>query len=496
MEESDSYDIETTLNATIDTYWFAFWTNKTGWKDIFVRGGEGPDACDWFLFLVPGLLAAVTIIFGLIGNTFSLAVIWRIGRGSLTFRLVAILSVMDFMFLFCYLMSKSIPDIINFLYFSHSTQLYFLYTKYLLYPLVAMCSTASTWITVLITTYRYMIARKIVRRSRVCGATSINLQVAIILVCAFLLDLPKYFEFQPVLCDECKNIALVPTDLWKNSLYHLIYRNIISLVVRRVIPIIITIVMVYKRVQLLESWRLSRLRKFNKYRLPDCQDRITRVLIIMAIVYITCHIPSLIYPIFRSIFKITTISCEESWFIYFGYAADYLVVFNSSITFYLFYLFLPQYRKTVRQMLCGPEKRSRRGPSVEALCSYTADSPDPARDERVRTISTFWIISILMHCCFELKLSYEYTSIGVCNYRADSRFAPSQWDTALLCNDVSHLLGASLESALTYHIANFMGPSWSCRGNYTSQVGSTLIPWTLLSRQLAVISEAPCTNMD
>ena len=32
--------------------------------------------------------------------------------------------------------------------------------------------------------------------------------------------------------------------------------------------------------------------------------------------------------------------------------------------------------------------------------------------------------------------------------RADSRFAPSQWETALLCNDVSHWLGVSLESVL------------------------------------------------
>ena len=35
-------------------------------------------------------------------------------------------------------------------------------------------------------------------------------------------------------------------------------------------------------------------------------------------------------------------------------------------------------------------------------------------------------------------------------YRADSRFAPNQWETALLCNDVSHCLGASLESVLWY----------------------------------------------
>ena len=33
-------------------------------------------------------------------------------------------------------------------------------------------------------------------------------------------------------------------------------------------------------------------------------------------------------------------------------------------------------------------------------------------------------------------------------FQADSRFAPSQWETALLCNDVSHWLSAKLESAL------------------------------------------------
>ena len=33
-------------------------------------------------------------------------------------------------------------------------------------------------------------------------------------------------------------------------------------------------------------------------------------------------------------------------------------------------------------------------------------------------------------------------------YKADSRFAPKQWETALHCNDVSHWLGARLESAL------------------------------------------------
>ena len=47
-------------------------------------------------------------------------------------------------------------------------------------------------------------------------------------------------------------------------------------------------------------------------------------------------------------------------------------------------------------------------------------------------------------CCIPNHMSYESY------YRADSRFALSQWETALLCNDVSHWLGANLEWALIY----------------------------------------------
>ena len=39
-------------------------------------------------------------------------------------------------------------------------------------------------------------------------------------------------------------------------------------------------------------------------------------------------------------------------------------------------------------------------------------------------------------------------------FRADSRFGPSQRETTLLCNDVSRWLGATVESALSIHIAS------------------------------------------
>ena len=42
-------------------------------------------------------------------------------------------------------------------------------------------------------------------------------------------------------------------------------------------------------------------------------------------------------------------------------------------------------------------------------------------------------------------------------FMVDSRFAPSQWETVLLCSEVFHWLGANLESALIYYHFSKLG---------------------------------------
>ena len=51
--------------------------------------------------------------------------------------------------------------------------------------------------------------------------------------------------------------------------------------------------------------------------------------------------------------------------------------------------------------------------------------------------------------CVVFLLIRVSTGLNV-SHRDDSRFAPSQWETALLCNNVFHWLDASLESALSH----------------------------------------------
>ena len=85
--------------------------------------------------------------------------------------------------------------------------------------------------------------------------------------------------------------------------------------------------------------------------------------------------------------------------------------------------------------------------------------------------------------------------------RADSMFPPNQWETALLCNDVSHWLGANPESALYLKviesrvysrqvIANNRDQQTSGRLQSNLQIPDTIISTTVL--ELRLISAKDC----
>ena len=79
-------------------------------------------------------------------------------------------------------------------------------------------------------------------------------------------------------------------------------------------------------------------------------------------------------------------------------------------------------------------------------------------DGRIYWHLQIWVIQPRSDVDLDVMTAHTTTALilGLCpanerrryNNRADSMFAPSQWETVLLCNDVSHWLGANLETAL------------------------------------------------
>ena len=73
--------------------------------------------------------------------------------------------------------------------------------------------------------------------------------------------------------------------------------------------------------------------------------------------------------------------------------------------------------------------------------------------------------------------------------RADCRLAPSQWEMALLCNDVSNWLGTNLESAL---LCEFMGDQWI----FLKRVSHTeIVSFCYPEHTVAQITELPLFEM-
>ena len=60
---------------------------------------------------------------------------------------------------------------------------------------------------------------------------------------------------------------------------------------------------------------------------------------------------------------------------------------------------------------------------------------------------TIYMINIIWNCTC-LSMQWNISSSSKVYTRADSRLAPSQWETSLQSDTVSHWLGANLESAL------------------------------------------------
>ena len=82
---------------------------------------------------------------------------------------------------------------------------------------------------------------------------------------------------------------------------------------------------------------------------------------------------------------------------------------------------------------------------------------------RVRVESEQPLISFrTLHCFTDWHWDNHGTNLGLSKCMADSRFAPSQWETSLQSNTVSHWLGAKLGSALKWITWN-----WQCNHSKT-----------------------------
>ena len=101
--------------------------------------------------------------------------------------------------------------------------------------------------------------------------------------------------------------------------------------------------------------------------------------------------------------------------------------------------------------------------------------------QKPRCIGVFFGITHLLSLPWDriTRLTFQVWESILNIYKADSRFAPGQWETSLQSNAVSHWLGANLKLALIYMLILF-GETYICTSYHSLNWKATRCSWVSL----------------
>ena len=146
-------------------------------------------------------------------------------------------------------------------------------------------------------------------------------------------------------------------------MYQHLYKSALYPLFKRFLPLILTSILTYKLVRfLIKRQRIRKqllsagLNVENQQNVVDI-DHLTKVLTMVALVYVICLTPSAMYPVIGQFTDVTGAHCD-SMFHYIADIVDILGLVNASVNFFIYYLNIPAFKKCIVEII--PSCRTRR----------------------------------------------------------------------------------------------------------------------------------------
>ena len=206
--------------------------------------------------------------------------------------------------------------------------------------------------------FRYVGIVKSKKNSSLSKYKSNIVQLIVIILITFIFELPLYFEFE-VQELNCKNETILsrgPQDWTENEVYRHLYKSALYPLFRRFLPLMLTSILTYKFVKFLIEKRKVRktllstgLNAENPQNVADI-DHLTKVLTMVALVYVLCLAPSALYPVVEQFTDVNGENCDSP-LRYFVVISDTLGLINSSVNFFIYYLYIPVFKKCLSEMI-------------------------------------------------------------------------------------------------------------------------------------------------
>src|SRR6218665_1965562 len=308
--------------------------------------------CRLYSFIIYTIIGGLLCLFGFFGNTFTFFVFLRDSKKTSATFLFQALSIIDTLLLATVVPVYSLLPLVEHtgLYADYERFGYGLVLVYVL-PCAFLAQTATIWLTVLVAVNRYIAVCLPYKAARLCTVSQAKKQLSIVLLVAVLYNIPKFVEARLDFSADDRGARAVPQcrAIVNNKLYFIIYGNFMYTLFLMALPLLCLTLLTIRLIRALAQLKEKRAQMLNLRQQQD--NNITFVLIIVVIVFTVCQTPALANQILWSALDRPSRACGGFQF-YFSRIRNLLVILNSAVNFFIYFIFNTRFRQILMHMVC------------------------------------------------------------------------------------------------------------------------------------------------
>ena len=344
---------------------------------------------DNFQFTFDVIFGSVLFFCGLFGNIACLFVLPKIRTQRSAMILLTGLTAADSLVLLSSLILKILPGLcIKYKNYTCLETVIYTIVPYV-YPVTRMFHTFSVWMVVAVSIDRYIVIANPFNKSKISTAKRAQI-ITIAVACACVVfHFPLFFQ-QIQSEHSNRNTSLVEkekyssqmVDPWHEKLgvnpyFHYIYYIGLNWVVVYIIPLCLLLFLNIRLWTLVKNAKKEH-KKLTKSKSSIDNMVITVNVIIVVSLFILCQLPSFICLVLMNpISGLTDLSVLQAVCV-----AEFLIAFNSSVNFYVYFLCYRKFRKTAFRVVTCRQQKSRFSYSDTSSSSTRLTSVGRARSFR------------------------------------------------------------------------------------------------------------------
>ncbi|ELU05278.1 hypothetical protein CAPTEDRAFT_206907 [Capitella teleta] len=340
--------------------------NTTGYN-VSTPGASPQIACQLpiaFNITVNVILVSTICILGLAGNTLSMIVLHRERGNRVPVLLLQALAVADNACLVLTLIY--VPFILGILpslpRYSNTVRTVAVYFRKYVEPLAHMAQTATIWMVVLLAANRYIAICQPFRAQSYLTMRRTKIQMIILALFSVLFNAPRFLQSRIAIDTATGHTVLRATSIGPDSKFGEIYTNALYTMLVLVLPFILLLVLNVCLVVALRASR-RRMRRNSVNRVEANENNITLVMVVVVVVFFCCLLPDRLVPIL-----VRMLDMNGCFLYVFMCICNLLFVVNSSVNFFIYYVFRRRFRKILLTHICGcPSTSNQRSESHRIL---------------------------------------------------------------------------------------------------------------------------------